>query len=253
MAFTDRSPIIMQGKVFIQERDFNGAKTSGLEWIGNCENAALSFKQKRETIKDNFTGKGLTIASPVVETDLEFMITMLDISMSSFARASWGTWSGTEVAGSVSGESIVMYNDRYVQLAKSGVSNVVVAGAVLTTDYTVDSAPAGRLKVTSTSTTIPDGTPLTTTVAYDYTANNGQVEDFVTAQKFYTIVVDGINVAQANQPFILTIHQIQLDAFKKADFIDKKQMKLESGGEIIVDSSIADDGEFSQVFWLRKN
>ena len=25
MAFTDRSPIIMQGKVFIQERQFNGA------------------------------------------------------------------------------------------------------------------------------------------------------------------------------------------------------------------------------------
>ena len=252
MAYTDRSPIIMQGKVFIQEREFNGAYTSGLEWLGNTENASLSFKQKRETIKDNFTGKGLTIAAPVVETELEFMLSILDISSSTFARSSWGTWGGAEASGSVSGEDITLYNDRYVQLAKTGVSNVVVAGAVLDTDYTVDSAAAGRLKVLSTSPAAPDGTPLVTTVAYDYAANNGQVEGFVTAQKFYSVVIDGINVAQNNQPFILRIHQIQLDAAKKMDFIDKKQMKLESGGELLVDGSISDDGELSQVFYLRR-
>ena len=59
-------------------------------------------------------------------------------------------------------------------------------------------------------------------------------------------------VAQGNQPHILRIHQIQLDAWKKADFIDKKQMKLESGGEILIDASISDDGALSQVFSLRK-
>jgi surface antigen len=180
------------------------------------------------------------------------MLSMIDITMNNFARASWGTWTGVETSGAVSGESIVMYNDRYVQLAKTGVSNVVVAGAVLDTDYTVDSASGGRLKVLSTSPAAPDGTPLTTTVAYDYAANNGQVEGFVTAQKFYSIVVDGINVAQGNQPHILRIHQIQLDAFKKADFIDKKTLKLESGGEILIDSTIPDDGDLSQVFFLRK-
>lgn len=252
MAFTDRAPIIMQGKVFIQERDFNGAATTGLEYLGNTESAELSFKQKREPIIDNFTGKGLPIASPVVETSLEFMLTMLDISSGNFARASWGTWGGAEASGSVASESVVLYNDAYVQLAKTGVSNVVVAGAVLDTDYTVDSASAGRLKVLSTSPAAPEGTPLTTTVAYDYAANNGQVEGFVTSQKFYTVVVDGINVAQGNQPYILKIHQIQLDAFKKANFIDKKQMKLESGGEILIDGTIADDGELSQVFYLRR-
>lgn len=253
MTFADRSPIIMQGKVFIQERSFNGAATSGLEWVGNADNAVLSFKQKRERIVDNYTGKGLTIASPVVETELEFMLSMLDLSMSNLARASWGRWDGVEVAASIAGESIVMYNDRYVQLAHSGVSNVVVAGAVLNTDYVIEASGAGGLlRVLPGSTAAPAGTPLTTTVSYDTTANNGKVEGFVTAQKFYSIVVNGINVAQGNQPHILRIHQIQLDAWKKADFIDKKQMKLESGGEILIDASISDDGALSQVFSLRK-
>jgi hypothetical protein len=132
------------------------------------------------------------------------------------------------------------------------VSNVVIGGAVLDTDYVIDSASGGLIRVLPGSTAAPAGTPLETTVAYDYLSNNGQVEGFVTAQKFYTIVVNGINVAQSNQPHILRIHQIQLDAFKKADFIDKRQMKLETGGEILVDGSISDDGELSQVFYLRK-
>ncbi len=254
MAYTDRSPIILQGKVFIAERQFNGPLISGWEWLGNTENAALSFKQKRETIKDNFTGKGLTIAAPVVETDLEFMLSMLDISSTNFARGSWGTWSGTEIAGSVSGEAITLYNNSYVHLKKTGVSNVVIAGATLTTDYTIGTqdAAAGRLFVVAGSSAAPDGTPFTTTVSYDYAANNGQVEGFTTGQKFYSCIVDGKNVAQDLQPFKLHVYQFQMDAFKKADFVDKKTLKLESGGEILIDGTVEDDGEFSQVFSLRR-
>jgi hypothetical protein len=242
----------MQGKVFVEERQFNGPAITGLEYLGNCENAKVSFKQKRERIVDNFSGRGLTVAAPVVETEVEMMLTMLDIGSDNFARTTWGSYGGAEEAGSVTAESIVMYNNRYVQLAKTGVSNVVVSGATLDTDYVVDSASHGRLRVLADSTAAPDGTPLETTVAYDYVANNGIVQAYVTSQKFYSIVIDGINVAQGNQPFILRIHQIQLDAAKALDFIDKKQMKLESGGEILIDSSIADDGALSQIFTLRR-
>jgi hypothetical protein len=256
MAYTDRSPIIMQGKVFIAERQFDGPLTSGWDWVGNADNASLSFKQKREPIKDNFTGKGLTRAAPVVETELEFMLSMLDISSLSLARASWGTWGGTEVAGSVAAEEITLYNDSYVMLEYTNidVDSIVIAGATVDVDYTVNviDAAAGRVKVLAASAAAPAGTPFETTIAYDYAANNGKVEGFTTGQAFYSIEVQGINVAQSNQPFKLRIHQVQLDAFKKTDWIDKKQMKLETGGEILIDGSIDDAGEFSQVFWTRR-
>ena len=253
MAFADRSPIIMQGKIFVQERDFNGAPLTGLDWVGNSDNAVLSFKQKRESVKDSYTGRGLTIVAPTVETEIEFMMSALDGRMTNYAMGFCGLWGGAEDAGSVSGESIVMYNGKYVQLAKTGVSNVTVSGAVLNTDYVVDNAPGGLLRVLSSSTTIPEGTPLTATASYDYAANNGQVEGFVKSQKFYTIVVNGINVAQGNQPMVLRIHQVQLDATKKTDFIDKKVQKFEMGGELLLDTSIdPGDEEFSQMFTLRK-
>jgi hypothetical protein len=255
MAFTDRSPIVMQGRVFIQERSFNGAALTGLDWVGNCDNAVLELKQKNETIKDNFTGLGLTIANPVVETDADFSISVLDMRMQNWAMGVWGEWSGAEISGAVSGEDIVMYNDRYVQLAKPGVSSVVVAGATLDTDYVVDSAPHGLLRVLPGSAAAPDGTPFATTVDYNYAANNGKVEGFVTAQKFYTIVVNGINVAQGNQPMILTVRQIQLSMTKKMDFIDKKAMKFELMGTLLQDATISlpsAPGDLSQFFSLLK-
>ncbi len=254
MAYTDRSPIIMQGKIFIAERQFNGPLISGWQWLGNADNAKLSFKQKRETIKDNFTGRGLTIAAPVVETDLEFAASIIDISSPNFARSSWGTWGGAEDAGAVSGEAITLYNNSYAHLKKTGVSDLVVAGASLTTDYTTstEDLAAGRLFVVPGAAAVIEGTPLETTVSYNYAANNGQVEGFTTAQKFFSIIVDGKNVSQNLQPFKLWIYQIQLDAFKAMDFIDKKQIKLDTGGEILLDDTISDDGEFSQVYSLRR-
>jgi hypothetical protein len=252
MAYTDRSPIIMQGKVLIAERTFNGALLTSPEWIGNCDNFTLSFKQKRESIKDNFTGRGLTIAAPVVETEVEVMFNMLDVGQSNFARASFGTKGAAETAGTGESETYLAKQGSYIQLAYPVVSNVAISGLTVTTDYVVErDGLGGLIRFMDDAPGLTD-TDQEVTVTYDYAANNGKVEAFTESQRFYTLWLNGINVAQAGQPHILQVHQIQLDAFKKADFIDKRQMKLESGVEILIDSSIADDGELSQVFWMRK-
>ena len=105
MAYTDRSPIIMQGKILIAERQFNGPLLTSPEWIGNSDNFVLSFKQKRESIKSNFSDGGLTIAAPVVETEIEVMFNMMDVSVSNFARSSFGSTDGAEAAASGASET----------------------------------------------------------------------------------------------------------------------------------------------------
>ena len=252
MAYTDRSPIIMQGKVIIAERQFNGPLLTSPEWIGNSDNFVMSFKQKRESIKDNFTGRGLTIAAPVVETEIEVMFNMMDVSVSNFSRASFGSTDGAEIAGTGASETYLAKQGSYIQLERPSVSNVAVSGLTVDVDYVVErSGLGGLIRFLDDAPALSD-TDSEVTVTYDYAANNGKVEGFTQSQRFYTLWLNGINVAQAGQPHIVKVHQIQLDAFKKADMIDKKQMKLESGGEIIIDSSITDDGELSQVFWMRK-
>jgi hypothetical protein len=253
MAYTDRSPIIMQGKVLIAERQFNGPETTGREWIGNSDNFKLSFKQKRESVKDNYTGRGLTIVAPVVETDIEVSFNMMDLSVKNLARASWGSVAAGEVAATGATYAATAYNDAYIQLPRTSVSNVTISGLVLNTDYVVENGGLGGLiHILPTSTAVPGPAGVAVTVTYDYAANNGRVEGFTTSQKFYKLILNGINVAQGNQPHILTVHQFQMDAWKMADFIDKKQMKLETGGEILIDTTIPDDGVLSQVFSLVK-
>lgn len=253
MAYTDRSPIIMQGKVLIAERQFNGPLTSGYEWIGNSDNFVLSFKPKRERIVGSFSEGGLTIAAPVVETEIEVMFNMMDLSVKNLARASWGTVTAGEIAGTAATYAATAYNDGYIQLPRTQVSNVSISGLTVDVDYVVDrNGSGGLIHILPTSSVVAEGSPVDVTVTYDYAANNGTVEAFTTSQKFYSLIMNGFNVAQASQPHILTVHQFQMDPWKKADFIDKKQMRLETGGEILLDSSIPDTGELSQVFSIVK-
>ena len=255
MAFAQSSYILNQGRVFIAERNFNGADVTGLIWVGDADNVELTVTQKTDKIKDSFTGKGLTVANPVTETDAMLKINALDMAMQNWAMATWGDDSGAKIAGSVAGESIVLFNGQHTKLANIGVSNVVVAGAVVDTDYVLDTAAHGMLRCLASSPAAPLNAPLTTTVAYDYAANNGKVEAFVLGQKFYRIVVAGINTAQGNQPTILEVRQVQLEMAKKFDFIGKKHMAFELSGELLLDglrSLATEPGDLSQFFSWEK-
>jgi hypothetical protein len=255
MAFSDSSYGLFQGQLFIQERAFNGAPLSGFEFIGDADLFTIDPKQKFEDIKESQSGLGLTAAHIPTETDVSVKLRTLDIKIANWIRATWGGSSGKVDADSVSGESIVLYNGLMTPLAHPGVSNVVVSGAVLGTDYTVDAAN-GSITVLAGSTTIPEGTPLTTTVSYDYAAYNGKVEAFTTGQRYYTLRLQGRNTAQGNQPVIVTCHQAALDMAKAFSLIEKKHQAFELDGMLLQDTSkplpqLATD--LSQFFTITKS
>lgn len=255
MAYTDSSYALIQGRVFLAERALNGALTTGLDWIGDADSVQLTVSQKTQQIKDQFSGRGMLTANPVIETMVSVKINALDSRLANWAAATWGDNSGARSSGSVAGEALTLYNGRYAKLARMGVSGVVVAGAVLGTDYVVDSAAHGLLRVLSTSVTIPAGTPLTTTVAYNYAASTGKVEAFVLGQKYYTVVIAGLNVAQGAQPTVMTIRQVSLQMTPKIDALGKKTSDLEMSGELLIDQTIptpAVAGDLSQLFVFEK-
>lgn len=254
MPFTDRSYGLFQGQLFIAERDLNGDQTSGFDFVGDVDMFTIDPKQKFEDIQESQTGLGLTAAHIVTETELGVKFRALDTRMANWAIATWGEHGGSVSAGSVAGESIVLYNGRMTPLAHPGVSNVVVSGAVLDTDYTID-AVNGTLTVPTSSVTIPDGTPLETTVNYDYAAYNGKVEAFTVGQKYYKLRLNGRNVAQGNQPVILNCHQWAPDIAAALSMIDKKRFQFELNGMLLQDTSIAlptESGDLSQFFSLLR-
>jgi len=250
-AFNASGYVLNQGRVFIQERQFNGPATGPLKWVGDADSVSLTMSQKKDEIMDSFTGSGMIVAAPVTETTGELSINVLDMKLQNWAIATWGDDSGPNAGGTVSGEAITMFNGEYVKLANMGVSSVVVSGATLGTDYVMDTAAHGMLRVLPGSSAAPDGSPFTTTVSYTYAANNGKVEAFVLGQKYYTVVVAGRNAAQGNQPTVLTVKQIQLGVAKKFNFIEKKHMVFELSGSLMYDASLplaSVAGDLSNLF-----
>jgi hypothetical protein len=236
MAFTDSSYGLFQGQLFIQERAFNGAPLSGFEFIGDADLFTIDPKQKFEDIKESQSGLGLTAAHIPTETDVAVKLRTLDIKIKNWIRATWGGSAGAVASASVSGESVVLYNGMLTPLAHPGVSEVVVAGAVLGTDYTVDAAN-GSITVLPGSTAIADGSPLTTTVSYTHAAYNGKVQAFTTGQRYYALRLQGRNTAQGNQPVIVTCHQAALDMAKAFALIDKKHQTFELDGMLLQDTT----------------
>lgn len=250
MAYAERGYALTQGRVFLAERAFNGALTTGLDWIGDADSVQLTVAQKTQQVKDQFSGKGYTTKNPVVETTITVRINALDARLANWARATWGE-SGARTGGSELSEAVTLYNGRYLKLARMAVSDVTIVGAVENADFVVDSAAHGLIRVLSTSTAALLGTPLVTTAAYDYAATSGKVEALVAAQKFYQVVVAGVNVAQGNQPTIMTMRQVQLQMGKTIDAISKKPSAFDLTGELIVDKAMVTSG-ISQFFTFEK-
>lgn len=254
MAFTDSSYGLFQGQLFIAERQYNGPLISGYEFLGDCDLFSIDPKQKFEDIKESQSGLGLTAAHIPTETDVAVKMRTLDIRIKNWVRAMWGGSDGAVSSGSVSGESVVLYNGCLTPFEHPGVSNVVIAGAALDTDYTLDPVN-GAASVLASSTAVPDGTPLTTTVSYDYAGYNGKVQAFTTGQKYYSIRLQGRNTAQGNQPVIVTCHQWAPEMAKAFNFIDKKHQSFELDGMLLQDSSRAlpiDPTDLSQFFQVVK-
>lgn len=254
MAYNDSSYGLFQGQLFIAERGLNGAQIGGFEFVGDVDMFTIDPKQKFEDIEESQSGLGLTAAHIPVSTSVTAKFRTLDIKLANWVRATWGESSGAIEGDSVSGEAVTLYAGCLTPLAHPGVSNVVVSGAVLDTDYTVNAA-AGALNVLADSSAAPEGSPLTTTVSYDYADYAGKVEAFVTGQRYYMLRLQGRNTAQGNQPVNVTCHQIAFDMAKALNLIEKKHLALEMDGMLLQDTTKplpSEAGDLSQFFNVIK-
>jgi hypothetical protein len=124
-------------------------------------------------------------------------------------------------------------------------ATALVAG----TDYTLDAANGG-VQLLAASLLVPSfsnplgvapagsgGTGLTS--AYTYAGYTGKVEAFTTGIQYYTMRLNGLNIANGNQPVIVNAYQLALNMTKMIDFIGNKHINLELDGMLLQDTSKA--------------
>jgi hypothetical protein len=233
MAFNDNSYGLFQGQLFLAPRTMNGALTGGYKPVGDADMFTIDPKQKFEDINESQTGLGLTAAHIPTETSISVKMRLLNIKLDNWERAVWGTQSGAQAGGTVSGEPIVLYADSTAPLAHPGVSSVTIAGLSEGADYTVD-ANLGAVTILATSTAT---FPMTTTVSYSYAAYSGKVEAFTANQPVFSVMLLGINTANSNQPVRVECYQWAPDMAKTLNMIEKKHMNFELDGMLLQDQA----------------
>lgn len=142
-------------------------------------------------------------------------------------------------------------------------SGAAVAGAGV--DYTLDSAN-GTLQLNPASTKVPTfndrygvspagSGQVWLKAAYTYAAYAGKVEAFTTGIQYFTLRLNGVNVANNSQPVIVTGYQFAADMAKVLSMIDSKSFNLELDGMLLQDTTRSlpsAASPFSQFFTVLK-
>ncbi len=247
----DNTYLLSQGKVYVATREANGAQDGGLIWIGDCDKLEITTSQKFDDIEESYTGQRLVAAHVPIGTTMGFKINALYLSAANIARAYYGTYGGAVTGSTVTGEEVTLYNGARTVFEHPGISAVSVSGAVLGTDYTLDAAN-GAIDVLSTSTTIPDGTPLVTTVDYTFADYTGKVNTFLNPLGEYRIHVAGFNTANGGAPFLCDIWRGVMDLAKTLSLIEAKHTMLEMSGMLLPDTTRSTTDGQSQWFTVTK-
>ncbi len=192
-----------QGPMMIAARNTDGSPM-GFEFVGDVESVEGSPSISRHPIIENVSGQRTEIDSFITEQSTDLTINFKSVKPSHLARVLQADLT-TKASGSVSSVDYTGYQGKFIQLAHLKVSNVVVTGATLTTDYLVHAA-AGLIEVV-------DGggwTDATTkAISYDYAAQkelkaNPQNQEV-------TLGFMGMNTANSDKRGRCTIYKATID------------------------------------------
>lgn len=254
MAFNDNSYGLFQGQLYGALRLMNGAQIGGFLPLGDADKFEISPKQKFDDIEESQTGMGLTSAHIPTSTQINVKMNILNIKMSNWEKAIWGTSGGAVSAGTVADEPLMMFPGAYVPLGHPGVSAVVLSAGVLDVDYTVDPVNGG-LQVLESTTLFTSEAGTAITADYSFAAYTGRVQAFTAQQPILMLRLNGVNTANSNQPVITNVYQWAPDMAKVLNMIEKKHISFELDGMLLQDTTRAlptPAAPFSQFFEIVK-
>lgn len=240
-----------QGPIFFGDFDVTNGKAAHGYLINQravgCSSRVLKTTQAENSkfIKETCSGQRLDLAEIKTDKTLEVEMQLSQFDRATLAQALFGTLAS--VTGStVTGEVVatVAVGD-YVHTKHPRVSSVVVkdsagtpATLVAGTDYVVDSADHGRLKILALGTYTQ---PLKIDYAYAGYAN---VTAFTAASVIKGLIFDGLNTADANKPVRCVIPRISWKPTETFDWINDEEVVLTLKGRALYVAELKDDASY---------
>jgi hypothetical protein len=222
-----------QGKVFIGLRDASGNPT-GLTFIGDIASAELQPNVDKVTVIENVSGIGGIGAEFIKKVEYSFSMQMRSIKPEHFAQALHAS-NTTKAAGSVVDEIHKAYAGKFISLAHTKVSTIVVKNSAGSTTYTagtdyvahndlgmVEILPAGGIADAST-----------VKISYNYAAQHHL--SAAPNNNDLTLVFAGINRADNNKQTRCELYKLKLSP-SALGFIADGAQEMPITGTVLLDS-----------------
>ena len=165
-----------RGKIYFNPQDPTTGVLKGFFPLGNSKKLSITTTPSTTDVVDYTQESSAPYASFINQTALDIAITMLEQSEDNVALATLGDRTTfVQTGGAVTGETLfgatmTDIKGRVAWTVKRGISAVVVKQGATTlvagTDYVVEDAASGAIRLLESSTTIVAGTAITA----DYTA-----------------------------------------------------------------------------------
>ena len=211
-------------------------ESTGLELKGNC--SEFSPKPDSEVKEQTATGRsnyGQVLASVTLPKPMTATVTFNQIDAQLFAAAFFGTNSElTQSEDALSAENVTTIADKFVEVGKYMISNVVVTDPtevttyVEGTDYEINTR-LGMIKALSTGS-ITDGEIVK--FSCDYAAISGsQMKAMTKSNVRIRVKLDGQNFADGRN-FISEIYQMRLSPTSSFSFVGEEFVEVTFEGSL---------------------
>lgn len=231
-----------QGKLFIATRDGSG-NPGAFRFVGNVKDLKFSLATSTLEHKESQSGQRLTDKRLVTEKKTSIDGVLEELNLDNLALALYGT-KATHSASTVTAEVAptgLVVGDYYRTLYPK-ISNVVVkdsagspATLVLNTDYSIESANHGTIKILNLgSYTQPFKTD------YSHAAHT-YVPMFNAAPPERWLRFEGINTAESNKPVLIEFYRTLLDPLKELALINDDFAGLSISGSALYDDTKTND------------
>lgn len=230
-----------QGKVYLADRDANGAPT-GLTFIGDVADASLTPNVATAEVIENVTGAGGIGSSFTKSVEFTFSMNMRSIKAEHLALALQAS-NTVKASASVTTELHTVKLGKFSKLEHVKASTVVVTGTggtptyVKDTDY-VEHLDGGMIEWLSGGTVTED---LAVEIDYDYADQHHIKSNPINTEKY--LVFDGINRADNSKSTRCEIYKIKLDP-SVLSLIQDEHAEIPISGRVLLDSLRAAGDEF---------
>lgn len=246
----DMQDFSFQGKIYLGKRGTDG-KPLALAWAGDAPTCQVKFSTDKSDRTESHSGNRVQSAQLKKGKKVELTLTLNYFGAKQLALGLYGTVNAV-TTGTVSAEAFpadLVVGD-VVALAHGNVSSVVITDSTGTpvtlvedTDYTVESAAGGLIKIKSLGTFTQ---PLK--AAYSY-AGGTDVTMFTGDIPERYLMLDGINTVDGSRA-IVRLWRCAFDPISQLDLISDDFGQLQLGGSVLFDTINAADsnlGGFGKI------